>query len=145
MPDAADLFPEIPLEHNGKTYILTRPNFKTEGAYRVYLENEARKYLELTRTGSTEEHAASLAKLAKDAAIKTYGWGAADWAKSLDAHENRGHLLYLILGQVKENKITEELAHEIYRAHKAELNGVGENVGIMFGLINPPQMPPAVA
>lgn len=138
MPDAADLFPEIPIEYKGTTYILTRPNWKTEGAYRAYLENEAKASLLSCRPQlGPEDFAMAVAQLAKFLALKSMGWGASDWAKSLDADENKAHLFWLTMNQ--KQKVSEVTAFELYRERKREVDA------IMFGLMNPPQTPPEVA
>ena len=113
----AEVFAEESFEYGGKRYVLSRPNFITEGAIRKYLEAEDIRRVTLHSATYGNLLRDALDGCRRDAASGVWAYGTLECMRALRSPEHFLHFVWLLLCQKEDQQnLSKETVEKMLKA-----------------------------
>ena len=126
MSDIALALAEAKIEHVGKEYRLTPPDYNTHRDYVKYLEGEAIRAVVRNRDAYGKEFDGQMLRMGRDVGMGTYQLGGAAWKQSLDDPVNSQQLCFMVFKQ--DNPLSFQEFRVIWNADAKFVNREGKDI-----------------
>lgn len=144
MEGATNVFRQHPIEWNGRTYSLPEQTLQTEREFQQYLEAYDLAKVQKHASGFTERlFEMTMATWRRDCARNIYAWMRPGMQDAVTDPVHTRKLLQMMLGQVKDQHLTDEQMFAFYKAKAEELHKAFSFVTSTADPQKPAEVPPA--